>query len=509
MEQKNLKTNVFSLDTVFCESAEQPIDADFTLPDYYADISKILKCRAISRISSKGINGSHISVEGCVTITVIYCGNDNCISSYEYQYPFSKIFDTGLNTEGGILNVKTKCEYINCRAVTGRKIDVHGAAGIYVTLSRRKITEVVSDVDNPNIEILRGSIPATMPIACNDKYLTIEEELELGTGQPDIHCIIRYDAQPCVTDSKILVGKSIVKGEMNIKILYCAENGTSHTVRSTIPFSQMIELDNTTDQCTCESKVYVACLEIKPRISAAGDSRSFLLNSKLLITSECCCNNDVAVILDAYSRKFEADISKSEINFNNICQNIHESFSCKKNVEFTGSTLSAISDMWCEVKTENVRFDNNAMVVNGIVTAYIIALDNENVPVFYEKSIDFEYKYAMNIQGSKFKCSPEITVKSVNYTINGETSIELRIELNISAAIYECKNTPLILDIKLSDEPVKKDMCSAMTAYFASAGENVWDIARSYFADVKELKQINEINEDVLIDDKMILIPNN
>ena len=120
---------------------------------------------------------------------------------------------------------------------------------------------------------------------------------------------------------------------------------------------------------------------------------SFLLNSKLLITSECCCNNDVAVILDAYSRKFEANISKSEINFNNICQNIHESFRCKKNVEFTGSSLSAISDMWCEVKTENVRFDNNSMLVNGIVTAYIIALDNENVPIFYEKSIECCFGY--------------------------------------------------------------------------------------------------------------------
>ena len=31
MEQKNLKTSVFSLDTVFCESAEQGIDIDFTL----------------------------------------------------------------------------------------------------------------------------------------------------------------------------------------------------------------------------------------------------------------------------------------------------------------------------------------------------------------------------------------------------------------------------------------------------------------------------------------------
>ena len=42
MEQKNLKTSVFSVDNVFCDSLELPIDVDFTLPDYYADISKIL-----------------------------------------------------------------------------------------------------------------------------------------------------------------------------------------------------------------------------------------------------------------------------------------------------------------------------------------------------------------------------------------------------------------------------------------------------------------------------------
>ena len=169
MEQKILKTNVFSLNTIFSETAEQPIDIDFTLPDYYADISKILKCRAVSRISSKSINGNHISVEGCVTATVIYCGSDNRVSSYEYQYPFSKSFETGVNTEGCSLCAKTKCEYINCRAVTGRKIDIHGAAEIYVTLTRRQHTDIVSDYDDCNIEILRGSVPATIPMGCAEK----------------------------------------------------------------------------------------------------------------------------------------------------------------------------------------------------------------------------------------------------------------------------------------------------------------------------------------------------
>lgn len=509
MECKNLKTNVFSLDTVFNESAEQPIDIDFTLPDYYPDISKILKCCAVSRISSKGLNGGNISVEGCVTVTVIYCGDNNCLNSYEYQYPFSKSFETGCNTDGTFLTVKSRCEYINCRAVTGRKIDIHGAAGIYVTLTRRRLTEVVSDVDNPDIELLRGQIPATVPMGCSDKYLTIDEEIELGSGQPDIHCVIRYDATVSVVESKILAGKSVVKGEMSIKLLYASENGSTQTVRCTVPFSQMLEIDGMTDECSCESKAYIAHLEIKPRVSASGDSRSFLLNAKLLITSECCCNNEVAVILDAYSRKYEAEISKSEICFNNICENINETFNCKKNIEFAGGGMSAISDIWCDVKTENVRFTDGIMAINGVVTAYIIAIDQDNMPSFYEKTVDFEYSHPVNSKSQNFKCSPEITVSGSNYTLVSASNMELRVDLNISAAVYECNNIPLIVDIGLNNEVVKRKKRGAMTIYFASGGENVWDIARRYFADVEEVKQINEISENVLSSDRMILVPNN
>lgn len=509
MEYKNLKTSVFSLDTVFCESAEQPIDIDFTLPDYYADISKILKCRAVSRVSSKGINGNHILVEGCVTVTVIYCGSDNYISSYEYQYPFSKSFDAGVNTDGCILNVKTKCEYINCRAVTGRKIDIHGAAGIYVTLTRRRLTDVISDCDDCCVELLRGSVPATVPMGMADKYLLIEEEIELGSGQPDIRCVIRYDAEATITDSKILAGKSVVKGEMLIKLLYAPEqNGAPQMVRYQIPFSQLIEIDGLSDGCDCESKVDIAHLEIKPRVSASGECRQLMLTAKLLITSECCCNNDVAVILDAYSRKYEADICKNDVCFNKICENINQSFSCKKNLEFPEGAISSIADIWCETRTESVKFVENVMRVCGTVTVFIIAADGDSIPVFYEKTIDFEYTHPINTDGD-FKCLPDITVTGATYTLTGDCSMELRVELNICASIYKCSNLPLITDIRINDsKPVVRENKSAMTAYFAVRGEKIWDIARHYLANTDEIKQINEIDEDTLTGDKMILVPN-
>lgn len=508
MEQKNLKTCVFSVDTVLNDSAEIPIDIDFTLPDYYADISKILKCCAIPRISSKNLNGNTITVEGCVTVTVIYCGSNNCVSSYEYQYPFSKSFDALQNTDGCTLNVKSKCEYINCRAITSRKIDIHGAIGVYVSLSRRAVTDVISDCDDSNTELLRGIVPATIPMGMAEKYLFLEEEIELGSAQPDIRCVIRCDTSAKITDSKIMVGKLMVSGELALKILYCAQNDNSlQIVRYQLPFSQLIEVEGISDECDCESGVCVSHFEIKPRTSASGECRQLLMNAKLLITSECCCNNDVAVILDAYSRNYDVDVCKNNICFNKIIENINQKITCKKTFELPEGSISSVDDIWCETRIEKHQFFDNKLFVSGTVTAFIIAVDCEDTPVFFEKNIDFEYNYPINCEG-ELKAYPEINVTSINYTLTGECSIELRAELNICAAIYKCSSVPLITDIKINENKCKsKKSESAMTMYFANAGEKIWDISRKYLANITELKQINDINEDILTADKMILIP--
>ncbi len=509
MEQKNLTTSVLSLSTVFCDSAEQPIDIDFTLPDYYADICKILKCCAVARVFSKVISGNNITIEGCVSINVIYCGNDNCVSSYEYQYPFSKSFDSGINTEGCVLNVKTKCEYINCRAVTSKKIDIHGAVGIYVALKSRNITNVISDYDDINVELLRGIVPATIPMGLGEKYLIVEEEIELGAGQPDLRCIIRYDADINVTDNKIMAGKVVVKGEMTIRLLYAPDDAASlQTIRYQIPFSQLLEIEGISDNCECETKASIAQLEIKPRVSASGECRRLVLNAKVLVTSECYCNNDVAVVLDAYSRKYEADINKNDVCFSKIFNNLNQKLTCKKNFDFAQGSISSISDIWCETRTDSVKFSDNAMNITGIVSVFMIAQDADAIPNFYEKTINFDYVHPIDCDG-EFRCSPDISVKAVNYTLTGDCNIEIRAELNIAAAIYRCSNLSLITDINLKNgKSAVQENDSAMTVYFASSGEKIWDIARRYFADVEQLKLINEIYEDILEQDKMILIPN-
>lgn len=509
MEQKCLKTSVYVNEVVYNETAEQPIDVDFTLPDYCADISKIFKCRAVSRISSKGINGKNIFVDGTIYITVLYADENFRLCSYEYQYPFNKNLEMTEECSSGNLICHSKCEYINCRAVTGRKVDIHGAVGIHCKVVKRKSTDIISDIDDHNIEQRRVIAPATIPMGYSEKYLIIEEEILLGQGQPLIQNILRYDAKSCVKECKIINDKIVVKGDMTVSILYCPDGNMTvpQLVKTTIPYSQIIDMEGVTDCCECETKSYIAFLEVKPRSSVSGELKSFSLTAKILLCSEAFCGNDVAVILDAYSRKYQASIKKNNICFEKIVDNISETYHCKKNLEVE-NTISTISDLWCDMQSVSTKFENKNMLVNGTLIVGMIISDNENRATYCEKVIDFDYKYEVNNLSDTMRCNPEIEVISAGYTITGANNIELRVDLGINAAIYQCNNMSLIVDMEIDENRLNERRAKgAMTIYFASENELVWDIAHHYNASVEEIMKINNLESDELTQGRMILVP--
>lgn len=508
MENKCLKTSVFSNQNIFEDFCEQPIDADFTLPDYCPDISKIFKCKAYARISSKGINGNNITVEGNVCITLLYCDKENRLNSFEYQYPFSKIKETDTDLTGGNLACKAKCDYINCRAVTGRKVDIHGAATIMLRVFKRKCNDIISDIDDCNIEVLRDIAPATVPMGYNEKYIMVEEEIPISNSVPQIQSVLRYDAFPLVKETKILNDKVMIKGDMAVVILYCPEGeGVPQTVKTTLPFSQVVDIKGVNDSCECEAKAILSSLEVKPHVWQNGENRSFSLNAKILICCESYCVNDIAVIKDAFSRKFEADISKNNICFSKICENIKEIFHVKQNIEIT-ENISSVLDLWCDIKSAICKFEKESILICGTLLAGIIICDQNGEALFFEKPIDFECKYQVNFAEKQMECNPEIEAQSCGFTIISPNCIELRADLCINASVFEKTNITLITDMKIDTEKplVKKPRC-ALTVYFTNDNECVWDIARTYNASVDEIMSINSLEDSCLREGTMILVP--
>ena len=127
---------------------------------------------------------------------------------------------------------------------------------------------------------------------------------------------------------------------------------------------------------------------------------------------------------------------------------------------------------------------------------------------FFEKNVDFEYGYSLNNINNMLECQPEVCVVSCGYTINIPTLLEIRADIAVNAAVLEKNSMEILTDMKVDEGKIKsKTNNCALTVYFVSGQENVWDIARIYNASVDEIIKINNLNDEYINDGAMLLLP--
>lgn len=509
MELNILKQDLSINNKIFAQTAEQSIDLDFSLPEYYPRINKVLKCIAKPRISASTINGQILSVEGNISIVLLYITDTTEICSFEYVMPFSRSFEFEGDAKDCLPDCSVREEYINCRLLDEKSVELHGAIGISAGIVRKVAKEVICDVEGGEVVLNRGLAEATSPIGIAEKYLNIEEELELGNGQPSIKHILRYDARAVKTDCKIIGGKIVVRGELKVFALYCGEQtSTPQILRSAVPFSQIIDIPDINEMCECDCSLQVACLEIKPRTSITGECRTLSLSAKVRFCASATCDNDIPVVYDAFSTKYETDVTIEDILFEKIFKTVNRNFICKHNVEVNSGGIGTVIDIWCEPQNVTCKIDNEELKANGNLAVCVLAYDSDNCPAYFERSIDFEFCQPIKNAQNSMKCRADVTVNSISYTILSNNTLEICAELNINVGVYaECR-IAAVREIKVNEENLKaKKRDSAMIIYFADAGEKLWDIARRYNSAPDEIAEINGLESGILSANKVLLIP--
>lgn len=509
MDLKVLKQDLAYENTACKQTAEQSIDLDVALPDYMPRISRLLKCKATPKIASNGINGQTLLAEGNISILIFYATADEEICSYEYNLPLSKSFEVGDNCSDGIAVCMAREEYLNSRLVDENKVELHGAVGITAKIINRKVTPVVADVDGCGVVVNRGVAPATSPVGLCEKFLNIEEELQLGNGQPSIRNILRYEACAGNTECKIISDKVVVKGDIKVFVLYCGEQTAAPQVlRCSVPYSQIIDIDGINDTCECESSVDIVRLEVKPHTSMSGETRSVSFAAKVKFLVTATCNNDVAVVYDAFSTKYETEIVTDAVSFNKIFATVNERFVTKNSIDAGGNSIGTIIDLWCDPHVVSNRIFGEEAVISGNMLICVLAYDLESRPCYFERNVDFEYKHPIKNTTDNMQCSAAVSPVAVTYTILNADKLEVTAELLVNCTINNCVKIPVLTDLRVNEDNLKQSASgSAMIVYFADSGEQIWDIARRYNSSPDEIAQINSLEGNTVNTAAPLIIP--
>ncbi len=492
--------------TLLRQTIEQPYDEQLALPDYCPDIRRVLKCRIVPKIAQKSATGGCINLDGVACLMLIYVDTDGEIRSFEAQSSFTRSIELSTDCDDVAVSAKCRTDYCNCRAKSERAIEVHAAMSISVVATACAEVKIITDIDEPSVQLKRGSVPAVMPQGRAEKYLLINDEVSLPDKCPSIRSILRHDAVAVIKDKKIVGSKAVIKGEIIINVLYFGEETADcERFSEAIPFSQILDIQGVTEDCSLVAAAELISAELFARTGMSGDMRVVSVSAKLCLTATAYCNGEVPYITDAYSTQYEMPLKTDEISFEKIAASYSEPFEVKKTLDIPVAKGAQIVDMWCYTVANSCSGDQTGVTVKGSVTYCLILRDAGGEASYYERVYDFECKIPASMPPSySLKCTADVVSCSGLITLDG---IEVKAELLIACDIVEQLKQSVVVEAELGEKKPRRHSRSSVIVYFATDAESLWDIARRYSTSPEAIAAVNSLKTDIIPAAKTIVIP--
>lgn len=484
---------------------EQPVDGDFVLPDYCPDIAAVLKCTLTAQPQSRQLSTDRLLVDGTVQIHVLYLDEERrSLRACEFSQPFSASFPLPAVTGSTMVQLCAKTDYVNCRAVSPRRLDVHGAFTLKLHAVAPHEETVIAALEGDGVYTRRCMVHSTVPTATVEKPLTVNEVLECGAGKSAAEQTLRTTATPVITDCKVLTNKAIVKGTLYVQALYAADAaaGTLERAEGEIPFSQILDMDGLTEEWLCDADVAVVSSDIHMETSQAGDSALLAVQVKLLVTLQGWQSESVEIVSDAYSTHCPLvceNATLTAVGFQGVQQ---EERVVRQSVEVPSDTIGEVLDTWCEATGLSMSGEGETLTLEGRLLWCMLVREQSGTLSYYERAEAVTLPFE---DGGRDE-TPHVRVVRTACQRNGGR-LELRADLCVTRRCVQNITCPVLRHAAANEEAVYPPDAAGLKICYANQGESLWDIACRCHTSVEAVMEENHLTGDVLAADTMLLIP--
>ncbi len=490
---------------------EQPLDLDVSLPDYCPDIQRILKCQVVPCISAHSINGDHLETEGVARVRVLYLDSrEDTVRCCEIESGFSSSIPLRETAVSAAARVGARVEYINCRATSPRRLDIHGAFSVCALVLDQRTQQICTHAEGDGLEQRRESCQVSSLSGLGEQQFTVSEMLEINNSKPPVENILRSRAYCVVKDCRPVSGKLLTKGNIHIEVLYSSglDDTSLESMEFEIPFSQMIDCAGAGEDCCCNLRMEVTDLSLQVRNDSAGEAMR--LEAEVRLSAFSCAYRDETVhyITDAYSTEFESELDFHQMQISCLDELIHESTVQKTALDMGSENISKILDIWSEISSIAGEIQNSQVVFSGKMNLCLLALDANGTPFYLEKMLDVSLNrpFAGEQDGRRVACWMQ--VGAVGYRITGNTGLEVSAEITVEGTISHTLLQKAVCGMHGDETRRKNENGAVLSLYYAGENESVWEIARSHGVSVRSICDENGLSsaEERLSEGQMLLL---
>lgn len=497
MELQFKKSSCSCLDTPLREVQNLEQTQEIKLSDGMPDIGRILAAWGQAILRGKEWRSDSIALSGGMLVWVLYAPEDGsaprCIDGW---IPFQMKWDLPDRTPEGNIRIGCLTRFVDARSVAARKIMIRaGVAAMAEAFSPMEAQVYIPEGVPEDVELLRSHYPLRLPREAGEKTFLMDEDLTLPGSCPLPEKLVYFTVNPSLTDQKVLANKIVFRGNANLHVLYCSEEGQLHSWDFELPFSQFAEL-NGSHSNDAQVNLVLCPTSLELELDDEGHLRlkCGIVGQYLVDDLEM-----VEVIEDAYSPGRELNVQMDQLELPAQLENRRENIYGEQTIP-AEANLAADVQFLPDFPRQRRTESGVSMELPGTFQVLYYGEDGS----LQSASARWEGQHTMEAdEDSRLVAIPGAPQNS--QVILGSGSMTAKTELPLYTTATGARGISMVTGLELG-EPKEQD-AGRPSLILRRVGESrLWDIAKASGSTMEAIRKANNIQEEPT-PGQMLLIP--
>lgn len=313
-----------------CQTQEQT--QELRLPEEMPDVGLVVGCWGQVILRTKEWRSESVGVSGGVMARVLYIPEGGgAPQSLETWLPFQMKWTIDKTPHDGTVLTVPFLRSADARSLSSRKLMVRTNVGVQTQAWVCEEAEVYSPDEVPeDVMLKKDTYLMLLPKEAGERDFTMEETLQMGTGEPQLEQVMQSSIRPEILETKLMGDKVIFRGTGIFHILYRATDGQLYSRDFDVPFSQYAELEGEY-MLDASVKVIPVATNLEAQILEDGQihMKAGILGQYMIWQTE-----PVEVIEDAYSPSREVSVLRQPLQIPSVLEMTCQTHQAK--VDFPG-----------------------------------------------------------------------------------------------------------------------------------------------------------------------------
>lgn len=485
------------------------IENEVILPDYCADISRVVKTELTPKITARNMysddNGLNVSLDGTALFKVIYLpeGSDKLHSTFfteSFSHSFKVQADKNSDFENAFCCIELVSESAVCRPSAARRMMIRGDINVLPDIRLNRRIEFFRDQDSEYELLLQKSRLCSM-CAQSEADFNISEKINLPRELPPADEILNCDIRYACESLKMTDGKAVFTATAFFTCFYSSQEGDISFCQP-IELSQIMELNGA--QSSCEGIIRFAPTSLRADIDVDnyGENRVIDVDFSYTAHAAAFTNREFDAASDVFSPSREITPEYGDFNLRCFENCINEKVQILGSLKLKNPDISTIEDI------RPTAYIRGWVVENGILTAdcrLVLKMIGAHSGGYdgLEESLDFSAHAKLDGLDNA-QCDLNLCIREVDCIPTG-SSIEVRADGVLMGTAFSQGSLHCLKSLTVGEKkkPVSRP---PIILYYPAEKETLWDIAKKYSLPPSLIRSFNGMESDI-ITDSVIKIP--